>query len=320
MKAIRVREFGPPSVLRLEDVADPVPGPGEVLVRVGAAGVNPFETYLRAGAYARLPSLPWTPGADAGGVVLSVGDGVRRVAPGDRVYTSGSVTGTYAQTCVCRETQVHPLAKRLSFAQGAAVGVPYATAWRALFQKAALRPGETVLVHGASGGVGSAAVQLARGRGCVVVGTAGSDAGRALVAELGAQHVLDHARPDHLGEIAKITSGRGVDVVVEMLADRNLDDDLGVVAVRGRVVVVGSRGAVSVEPRKAMTREATVLGMSPFNATDQELAEIHAALGRAFDDDSATPRVSKEIPLAEAARAHEDVMRPGATGKIALVP
>jgi NADPH2:quinone reductase len=320
MKAIRVREFGPPSVMKTEQVADPVPGAGEALVRVGAAGVNPVETYLRSGAYTRRPSLPWTPGADAGGVVVRVGEGVRRVAPGDRVYTSGSATGTYAELCVCAEAHVHPLSERLSFAQGAAVGVPYATAWRALFQKAALRPGETVLVHGASGGVGSAAVQIARDAGCVVVGTAGSDAGRALVAELGARHVLDHSRPGHLDEIAAITSGRGVDVVVEMLADRNLDDDLGVVAMRGRVVVVGSRGTITVEPRKAMTREATVLGMSLFNATDAELLEIHDALGRAFARGALTPRVSKEIPLSDAPRAHEEVMRPGATGKIVLVP
>jgi NADPH2:quinone reductase len=320
MKTIRVREFGPPSVLRVEDAPEPAPGPGEVLVRVEATGVNPVETYVRAGTYTRRPPLPWTPGSDAGGVVISVGDGVRRVRAGDRVYTSGSVTGTYARACVCREPDVHLLANRLTFAQGAAVGVPFATAWRALFQKASLRPGETVLVHGASGGVGSAAVQLARRHGCVVVGTAGSGAGRALVGELGAQHVLDHTRANHLDELATSTSGRGADVVVEMLADRNLDDDLGCVAMRGRIVVVGSRGTVVVEPRKAMTREATVLGMSLFNATDAELTEIHDALGSAFEDGSVSPRVSREIPLTAAARGHEEVMRPGATGKIVLIP
>src|SRR5262245_51274437 len=195
MRAIVVRDFGSPHVLRLEEVDPPEAGPGEVLVRVAAAGVNPVEAYLRSGNYTRRPPLPWTPGSDAGGSVEAVGAGVSRFARGDRVYVGGSRTGTYAELCVASERQVHPLPQRLSFAQGAALHVPYATAWRALVEKARMRPGEFVLVHGASGGVGLAAVQIARAAGAVTIGTAGTAAGHDAVVAAGANHVLDHRVP-----------------------------------------------------------------------------------------------------------------------------
>src|SRR5215470_7703707 len=175
MKAIRVHEFGEPDVLRLEEVPMPRPGPGQALVRMHAVGVNPVETYIRAGTYARVPDLPYTPGNDGAGVVEQVGSDVRDFKPGDRVYTAGSVSGTYAEFALCKTEQVHRLPANISFGQGAAMGTPYATAYRGLFQRAQAGPGETVLVHGASGGVGMAAVQLARSRGLCVLGTAGSD-------------------------------------------------------------------------------------------------------------------------------------------------
>jgi len=192
MKAIRVREFGPPEVMRMEETPDPSPGPGQVLVRIRAAGVNPVETYIRSGAYARRPALPYTPGNDAAGIVEAVGDGVVAVAAGDRVYTSETVTGAYAEFALCSASRVHPLPASVSYAQGAAVGVPYATAWRALFQRVRAVPGETVLVHGASGGVGIAAVQIARAAGLRVFGTAGTDEGIALVSRERAHAVFDH--------------------------------------------------------------------------------------------------------------------------------
>jgi NADPH2:quinone reductase len=320
MKAVVVRQFGDPSVLRIEDVPDPAAGAGEVVVRVRAAGVNPVETYLRSGTYTRRPDLPWTPGTDGAGEVVAVGEGVSHVSVGERVYTTGSLTGTYAELCLCRESQARPLPERLSFAQGAAIHVPYATAWRALLQKAKAQRGETVLVHGATGGVGLAAVELALARGCVVAGTGGTPQGRAKVKELGAGCVVDHTSPGHLDEVAAFTGGRGPDVILEMLADRNLDADLGAVAMRGRVVVIGSRGRVDVEPRRAMTRDVTVLGMSLHNATDVELAEAHDGLARGFESGALTPFVREEVPLGQAARAHETVIAPGALGKVVLVP
>src|SRR5215831_17528856 len=158
MRAIRVHEFGPPEVLRWENVPDLQPGPGQVVVRIHAVGVNPVETYIRSGIYPK-PPTPYTPGADGAGVVTAVGEGVSRVAVGTRVYTAGSLSGTYAEQALCRESQVHPLPQRASFAQGAAVFVPYGTAYRALLQRAHANPGEVVFIHGASGGVGIDGVQ-----------------------------------------------------------------------------------------------------------------------------------------------------------------
>ena len=320
MKAIRVHEFGGPEVLRLEDVPEPRPGAGQVLVRVRAAGVNPVDTYIRGGGHAVKPQLPYTPGLDAAGTVEAAGDGVERVRAGDRVYTAGSVSGTYAELALCDESQVHALPERVSFAQGAGVSTPYATAYRALFQRAQGRPGETVLVHGASGGVGTAAVQMARAAGFTVIGTGGTDEGRQLVAEQGAHHVLDHHAPDYLEQLTALTGGRGPDVIPEMLANVNLNKDLEVVARGGRVVVIGSRGAVEITPRLAMAREASVLGMMLFNATPQEMASVHAALVAGLEAGTLRPVVGRELPLSDAARAHEEVLKPGAYGKIVLIP
>ncbi len=320
MKAIRVHEFGGPEVLRVEEVPEPEPSAGQVLVRVRAAGVNPVDTYIRSGAHAVRPQLPYTPGLDAAGEVVAAGEGVERVAKGQRVYTAGSLTGAYAELVLCDGSQCHPLPDRVSFAQGAGVFTPYATAYRALFQRAQGKPGETVLVHGASGGVGTAAVQIARAAGLRVVGTAGTEEGLALVSEQGAHEVLDHRAPDYLARLGELTGGRGVDVILEMLANVNLDRDLGVLAKGGRVVVIGSRGTVEINPRTAMTRDAAVLGMTLFNASPQELAGIHAALGAGLEAGTLRPVVGRELPLAEAARAHEEVLKPGARGKIVLVP
>ncbi|HEX8291525.1 MAG TPA: NADPH:quinone reductase [Pyrinomonadaceae bacterium] len=320
MKAIRVHEFGGPEVLRLEDVPGPRPSKGQVLVRVRAAGVNPVDTYIRSGTHAVKPALPYTPGLDAAGEVEAVGEGVTRFVAGRRVCVAGSLTGAYAELALCEESQCHPLPERVSFAQGAGVFTPYTTAYRALFQRARALPGETVLVHGASGGVGTAAVQLARAAGLRVVGTAGTDEGRRLVVEQGAHEVLDHREPDYLERLGGLTGGRGVDVILEMLANVNLDKDLGALAKGGRVVIVGSRGTVEINPRQAMTRDASILGMTLFNTTPRELAAIHAALGAGLEAGTLRPVVGRELPLSEAARAHEDVLKPGAYGKIVLIP
>ena len=319
MRAIRVREFGSPEVLRLEEVATPQPGPDQVLVRMHAIGVNPVETYIRAGTYARLPELPYTPGNDGAGLVEQVGADVNEFKAGDRVYTAGSVTGAYAEFALCKKEQVHPLPANVSFAQGAAMGTPYATAYRGLFQRADAKPGETVLVHGASGGVGTAAVQMARARGLRVFGTAGSDSGRKLAREQGAQEVFDHHAPDHFEQIMKATGGRGVDVIVELLANVNLGKDLTILEKGGRVAIIGSRGRVEIDPRDAMQRDVDLRGMVLPNTPPAELASIHAALVAGLENGTLRPVIGKEFPLAEAAQAHRAVMEPGAMGKIVLV-
>jgi NADPH:quinone reductase len=320
MKAIRVHEYGKPEVMRLEDVQDPSPGEGQVLVKVHAIGVNPVDAYLRSGTYPIKPALPYTPGFDAGGTVEAVGKKVKTIKPGDRVYTSGSISGAYAEKALCLESQVHALPEKISFAEGAALSVPYSAAFRALFQKAHAAPAETVLVHGASGGVGIAAVQFARAMGMTVIGTAGTEKGRLLAREQGAHHVLNHHGPDHFDEVLSLTDGRGVDVVVEVLANVNLGKDLGVLAVGGRVVVIGSSGTVEINPRDTIGREATILGMTVFNATDRELKNIHAAIYAGLENGTLHPVIGKQMKLLEAPLSHRTILEDKAYGKIVLIP
>jgi NADPH2:quinone reductase len=319
MKAIRVHTFGEPDVMKLEEVPDPRPGVGQVVVAVRAIGVNPVDTYIRAGRYGQR-EMPFTPGMDAAGVVEAVGEGVTKVRAGDRVYTAGTLSGSYAEKTLCKESQVHRLPDNITFQQGAGIYVPFATAYRALFNRAHARPGDVVLVHGASGGVGTAAVQIARAHGMVVIGTAGTDRGRELVREQGADHVLDHKSPGYLDEVMQLTGGRGVDVILEMLSNVNLGKDLKVLAKNGRVVVIGSRGTVEIDPRDTMSRDAAILGMTLMNADEEELASIAAALYAGMRDGLLRPIVGRELPLAEAPRAHRDIIEEPAYGKIVLIP
>ena len=325
MKAIRVREFGGPAVLKPEDIPDPTAGPGEIIVRVRAAGVNPVDAYIVTGTYPRKPPLPYTPGQDGAGEVQSVGANVSQFKTGDRVYICGvgntvAGAGTYAELASCVPSQLHHLPARASFGQGAALGVPYCTAYRALFQRAQARPGETVLVHGATGGVGIACVELAHARGLTVIGSGGTDAGLKVVREHGADVIVNHTAAGYGDEIMRATAGKGVDLIVEMAAHVNLDRDLGLLAKHGRVVVVGNRGKTEIDARQAMGRDASILGMTLFNVTEPEFVEIHAALIGGLTNGTLNPVVGREIPLAEAARAHEAVMEPGALGKIVLIP
>jgi NADPH:quinone reductase len=319
MKAIVVREFGPPDVMKLEDVPEPHPAAGQALIRVHAVGVNPVDTYIRSGLYPRKPELPYTPGTDIGGAVEAVGSGVSRFKAGDRVYAH-SVNGGCAHFALCEEWQVNPLPAHTSFQQGAARGVPYGTAWRALFIRAGARAGETVLVHGGSGGVGTAAIQIARAHGMRVIGTAGTDAGLEMIRDQGAHEVLNHRETDYLQRVTPLTGGRGVNVVLEMLANVNLDRDLDVLAYRGRVVVIGNRGRVEIDPRKTMGKDSAILGMTLFNATREELAEIHSGLVAGLENGTLKPVIGREFPLSAVAGAHEAVMAAGAMGKIVLTP
>ncbi len=320
MKAIRVHQFGPPEVMKLEEAPDLVPGPGQVLVKIGAVGVNPVETYIRSGAYARKPALPFTPGSDGAGVIESVGEGVERFRVGDRVFITGSVSGTYAEKALCKVNQIHLLPERISLVQGAAVHTPYSAAYRALFNRARAIPGEWVLVQGATGGVGVAAVQLARAHGITAVGTGGTERGRRLISEQGAHRVLDHHSPDYLEKGLALTQGHGFDVIIELLANVNLGKDLGVLARNGRVAIIGSRGNVEINPREAMARDATILGMLLTNASEEESRSIHAALIAGLENGTLRPIVGLELPLREAAQAHQKILEPGAFGKIVLIP
>jgi len=314
--------------LQLEDLPDPTPNADQVLVRLRAVGVNPVDVYIRAGAYARKPALPFIPGSDAGGEIESVGANVKTYKRGDRVFihgtaaanTHGHYGGAYAQKAVCNLDHIYRLPPQVSFAQGAAMGVPYATAYRALFHRAQARPGETVLIHGATGGVGLAATQIAHAHGLTVLGTGSSDAGLQSVRASGADAVFNHGNVGYLDEIMKTTGGRGVDVVLEMAAHVNLDKDLGLLANRGRIVVIGNRGRVEIDARQAMGKDASILGMTLFNISDADMASINAYMMAALANGTLKPVVGKEFALADAAKAQDAVMAPGSHGKIVLVP
>ncbi len=321
MKAILVRQFGGPEVLKLEEVPTPKPAAGQVLVKIHAAGVNPADTYARTGNYAVLPSLPYTPGTDGAGVVDSIGDGVKKVKPGDRVYVAKSLSGTYAEYAVALETQVRRLPDRISFAQGAGVFIPYGTAYHAIYHQAKAHAAETVLVHGASGGVGIASVQIARALGLTVFGTAGSAKGLELAQREGAHQIFDHSKSGYQEEITKATGGRGVDIILEMLANVNLGADLKLLAQMGRVVVIGSRGDVTITPRDLMSRRASIRAFTLWAFTEAESMEVHAGIIAGLENGTLRPVVGSEIPLKDAAQAHINVMKPsGAFGKIVLIP
>lgn len=324
MKAILAREFGGPEVLKLEDVPDPAAGRGQVRVRIHAVGVNPYDTYMRAGGYAIKPDLPYTPGADAAGVIDQVGEDVSPWKAGDRVYVSGTAAGkahgAYAQYALCAPEQVHRLPDRISFTQGAGVFVPYVTAWRALFGRANTRAGDIVLIHGASGGVGVAATQLAVACGATVIGTAGTDEGLTTVRAQGAQHAVNHRTAGYLDEVTKLAGGRGPDVILEMLANVNLDHDLTVIAPAGRIVVIGNRGRVEIDARKIMTKDASVFGLALWGIPQDEVRRAHQAIIAGLESGALNPVVGTELPLKDAALAHARVMEPGARGKIVLLP
>ncbi|MGH9947841.1 MAG: NADPH:quinone reductase [Pyrinomonadaceae bacterium] len=336
MKAIVVHEFGEPEVMKLEEVETPQPAGTQVLVKIEAAGVNPVDTYLRTGIHAHAPQLPYTPGKDAAGVVEASGDGVTNFKKGDRVYTAGSISGTYAEYSLCDETHLGNLPENVSFDAGAGIWTPYATSYRALFQKADARSGETVLIHGASGGVGVAAVQWAIGARTLmsarengspitdksvrapIIGTASSDEGKQLVKEQGADAVFDHSDIDHLMEIHEFTGGKGVDIIIEMLANENLERDFEALAMFGRIVIVGNRGSIQFTPRQAMTKDATIYGMSLFNAPKEKLDEIHTAIFDGLEQGFLKPPVSRTFPLADAPLAHRAIIENKANGQIVL--
>ena len=318
MQAIVIREFGAPEVMKLEEAAAPETGENQILVRVKAAGVNPVDTYIRSGQYASKPNLPFTPGKDAAGIVEKAGKAVKKVKVGDRIFTAGSISGTYAEYALCEENQVWELPDNISFAQGAGVFVPYATAYRALIQKAKAEKGETVLIHGASGGVGIAAIQWAKNAGLRIIGTAGSEKGRKLIKEQGADFALDHSGDEYLEEIKENAGDKGVHIILEMLANENLAKDFEVIEMFGRIVIIGNRGTLEFNPRLVMSKDAAIYGISLFNASPADFHEIHHAIYNGLSEGYLNPVIGKTFSLQSAAQAHHEIIETKSFGKIVL--
>jgi NADPH:quinone reductase len=315
MKAILVTAFGGPDVLSYADVADPTPGPGEMLIRVRASGVNPVDTYVRSGAYGAFAGKPpFIAGTELAGEVV---EGPRE---GERVYAAQTAglrnTGAHAELAVVKHAWTIP--EHLSFEEAAAIPVAYGTAYRALVDRGGMKAGDVVLIHGASGGVGQAATQVARALGATVIGTASTDAGKAAATDAGANHVFDHSQPGYLEQV-RTASARGIDLVIEMLANVNLDHDLDLLSPGGRVVIVGSRGRVEIDPRKTMGKETDIRGMTLWGGGDDGLDRAFKAVNDLFASRRLWPAVAQTFKLADAALAQKRVMESGSTGKLVLV-
>jgi NADPH:quinone reductase len=323
MKAIRIDQFGGPSVLNYTEVEEPIPGSNEVRVRLYAAGVNPNDAYVRTGTYSFfIPNLPYTPGFDGAGIVEAIGEGVEHLKTGDRVFVAALLakknTGTYSQKVVCDAEAVHLLPESVTYEEGAALGIPALAAYRALFHRAKIKAGETVLIHGASGGVGLLAVQMAAGIGATVIGTASTEEGKSLVKAAGASYVLSHVKEDSFNELLSLTNGIGPDVIIESLANENLETDLKIIAPFGRIVIVGNRGSIEVTPRLAMIKEADILGMALWNAPPNEYHESLKGVAAFLKAGILKPIVGDEMPLSDAVKAHEQILSKKARGKMVL--
>ncbi|XP_018875421.1 quinone oxidoreductase isoform X2 [Gorilla gorilla gorilla] len=287
MRAVRVFEFGGPEVLKLQsDIAVPIPKDHQVLIKVHACGVNPVETYIRSGTYSRKPLLPYTPGSDVAGVIEAVGDNASAFKKGDRVFTSSTISGGYAEYALAADHTVYKLPEKLDFKQGAAIGIPYFTAYRALIHSARVKAGESVLVHGASGGVGLAACQIARVYGLKVLGTAGTEEGQKIVLQNGAHEVFNHREVNYIDKIK----------------------------------VVGSRGTIEINPRDTMAKESSIIGVTLFSSTKEEFQQYAAALQAGMEIGWLKPVIGSQYPLEKVAEAHENIIHgSGATGKMILL-
>ncbi|CUB03627.1 NADPH:quinone reductase [Marinomonas fungiae] len=317
MKAMQVNDYGPASDLTLVDADKPTINADQILVQVGASGVNPVDTYIRSGSNNYTASFPHTPGNDGAGTIVEVGANVANFQIGQRVYFSRNLTGSAAEFAVCLPTHTFPLANALSFAEGACLGIPYTTAHRALFGRAHAQAGDKVLVHGATGAVGLATVQLALAAGMHVVASAGTIEGANLLRAQGVQEIIMHNQEGYLAPYQSLQNG--FDVIIEMLANHNLDQDLKALAFGGTVAVIGNRGTVDINPRDLMARDAAVIGVALANAKPEELARIAKAMLPLFEKGVLKPVVRREYALNELAQAHEDVLKTGAQGNLVVV-
>uniref|UniRef100_A0A915C452 Enoyl reductase (ER) domain-containing protein n=1 Tax=Parascaris univalens TaxID=6257 RepID=A0A915C452_PARUN len=306
-RAAVVRTFGDPERIQVENQAilPQLTSPNQALIRVKCAGVNPVDAYIRSGHYSVLPHLPYTPGREGSGIVEQVGEKVKDFKIGDRVWFTDPLIGSCADYSIA--DKFYKLNDETSFAEGATLGIKYMTAYRALFLKAHARAGQTVLIHGASGGVGLAACQLAFASSLKVIGTASTVDGRQLVKENGAEFVVDHSKGEYWEEL-KEAYPSGFDVILEMLANANLEHDFELVANNGCIIVIGSRGTVEVNPRLLMVKEACVRGALLAKSSANEYDFMSAHIGRLLMENAIRPVISKRFPLRQLSAAHRYII------------
>ena len=324
MKAVRIHEYGGPEVLSYEDIDKPEPQADQLVVRVEAAAVNMFDLTVREGRFKGPLPLPKTIGSDGAGVVEQAGADVEGPRAGDEVMFTGlgiGLQGSYAEYAIVLPVQAVPKPAGLAFTDAAAMGLVFPTALYALTRRAGLQPGETVLVQGAAGGVGSAAVQLARALGARVLATVLEAEHVDQVRGLGADEVVRWDEPEAVDRIKELTEGRGVDVVLEIAASDNLAADLGLVAKGGRIAVVGGGSAAeaAVPFGAASGVDASLLYLSSSNAGRAGMAQMLREVGDMVARGEVRPVVCEVLPLSEAGRAHRRLLEPH-FGKIVLAP
>ncbi|CAI4222198.1 unnamed protein product [Auanema sp. JU1783] len=318
MRAAVINKFGPAENIEIcSNVAIPkITEPNQILIKVEASGVNPVDTYIRSGNYNKLPQLPYTPGRDGAGVVNQVGSAVTKVRPGDRVWFTLPTTGSAAEYALT-SSNVFCLPDCLTFAEGSRLGIPFMTAYRALVLRGQAKKGDKILIHGASGSVGVAAVQLANMYGMIVVGTAGSGDGLNLVKKLGAQNVFNHRSGSYVNEI-KEKYPEGFDLILEMAAHINLSHDLGLLKKNGRIGVIGCRGDVNISPRQLMSSETTIFGVMLGHSTPEEFEQMGLEITSLLNSEC-KPLVSRVYALDEISKAHEHIINNDTTlGSITL--
>jgi NADPH:quinone reductase len=325
MKAILCEKFAPLDELTLADVPDPQPGPGQVVVRVRAAGVNFADALLVQGLYQAKPSFPFIPGSEFAGEVIAVGEGVDAFEPGGRVMGYGSGVGAFAERAVADVAGLMPLPDSLGFEEAAGLLCAHGTAHHALKQRAALRPGETLLVLGAAGGTGLAAVQIGRAMGATVIAAASTPEKLELAREHGADVLIDYSQQDLRSAVKELTGGKGVDVVYDPVGGDAFDACTRSMARNGRLLVIGfASGTIPQFPvNLALVKEYSVVGVFWGNFVKAEpavFAENMRELLAWVQEGRIRTEVSERVSLRDTPTALKRLMKRQATGKVVITP
>ncbi|MEU8825556.1 NADPH:quinone oxidoreductase family protein [Streptomyces sp. NPDC048636] len=326
MQAWRVHDNGEPrEVMRLEEVPDPVAGPGQLLVRVLAVNINFPDALLCRGQYQVRPPLPFTPGVELCGEVVAVGEGAEGEVGSRVLATPDLPAGGFAELVTVDAANALPAPDALDDAQAAALHIGYQTGWFGLHRRAGLRPGETLLVHAAAGGVGTAAVQLGKAAGARVIGVVGGEDKARVAREVGCDLVLDRRQDDIVAAVKEATGGRGADVIYDPVGGDAFAKSIKCVAFEGRIVVIGFASGVVPQAalNHALVKNYAILGLhwGLYNTKDPAAVRAcHDELTKLAAQGTVRPLVSERVPLAGAADAVQRVADGVTTGRVVVVP